>query len=92
MLKGVINARKYISIASTSKVTSSYFGVMVPPISVKGTTLRDTAIIVKIYFYSFFKISFLSDSPFRSIRCDEFTIRSKIASAMVPGLTILNGT
>ena len=61
-----------------------YFGVMVPPVSVKPCHFERYCNYIKFYCYSFFKAPFLKDSPLRSILWEEFTIRSRIASAMVP--------
>lgn len=60
-----------------------YFGVTMPVFSVKWCHFKRSNNSTKIN-YSFFKIPFLNDSPLRSIRCDEFTNRSKMASAIVP--------
>jgi hypothetical protein len=49
-----------------------------------GATQKDLAMLTIYFHYSFFKIDFLKDSPFRSTRCDELTNLSKIASAIVP--------
>src|SRR5690606_25973002 len=61
-----------------------YFGVMVPPVSVKPCHFERYYNYIKNYFYSFLKAPFLNDSPLRSILWDEFTILSSIASAIVP--------
>jgi len=47
-----------------------------------GVTLRNTAIIVEIYFQALFKIPFINDSPFWSILCEEFAMWFKMASAL----------
>lgn len=65
-------------------VVAGYFGVMVPRVSVKPCHFERYCNYIKFYCYSFFKAPFLKDSPLRSILCEEFTILSRIASAMVP--------
>src|SRR5690554_2607348 len=63
---------------------NGYFGVMVPPVSVKPCHFKRYCNYIKIKCYSFFKAPFLNDSPLRSILWDEFTILSSMASAIVP--------
>ncbi|SKB76201.1 hypothetical protein SAMN03080601_01151 [Alkalitalea saponilacus] len=60
-----------------------YFGLTVPGISVKIWQSERSCNIIK-KCYSAFKISFLNDGPFKSIRWEGFTSRSSIASAIVP--------
>lgn len=73
----------YFSEKFKRKLFSGYFGVTMPVFSVKGCHFKRSNNSTK-FTYSFFKIPFLNDSPLRSMRCDEFTNRSKIASAIVP--------
>ena len=49
-----------------------------------GATPKDAVMLVNILHSYWLRIAFLSDSPLRSILCDEFTILSRIASAIVP--------
>ena len=60
-----------------------YFGVMVPPVSVKQCHFERSFNYTKKMCYASFKIPFLKLSPFRSNLCEEFTILSNMASAMV---------
>ena len=75
---------QYTSFKNDRSYPNGYFGVMVPPVSVKQCHFKRYYNYIKNYSYSFFKAPFLNDSPLRSIRCEELTILSNIASAIVP--------